>query len=89
MRSSIETDIPMAMQLEFANYVRDASLREVRQLVLDSRYGEETYAENGAWILLPDRSAGAQRAAPSSLRRRRTAIAWPDSRARTGCASRC
>ncbi len=56
MRSSIETDIPMAMQLEFANYVRDASLREVRQLVLDSRYGEETYAENGAWILLPDRS---------------------------------
>ena len=56
MRSSIETDIPMAMQLELANYVRDASLREVRQLVLDSRYGEETYAENGAWILLPDRA---------------------------------
>lgn len=56
MRSSIETDIPMALQLEFANYVRDASLREVRQLVLDSRYGEETYAENGAWILLPDRA---------------------------------
>ena len=56
MRSSIETDIPMAMQLELVNYVRDSSLREVRQLVLDSRYGEETYAENGAWILLPDRA---------------------------------
>ncbi len=56
MRSSIDTDIPMSMQLEFANYIRDSSLREVRQLVLDSRYGEETYAENGAWILLPDRS---------------------------------
>lgn len=56
MRSSIETDIPMAMQLEFANFIRDSSLREVRQLVLDSRYGEETYAENGAWILLPDRA---------------------------------
>jgi polyisoprenyl-teichoic acid--peptidoglycan teichoic acid transferase len=56
MRSSIETDIPMALQLEFANYIRDTSLREVRQLVLDSRYGEETYAENGAWILLPDRT---------------------------------
>jgi LCP family protein required for cell wall assembly len=56
MRSSIETDMPMALQLELANYVRDSSLREVRQLVLDSRYGEETYAENGAWILLPDRA---------------------------------
>ncbi len=56
MRSSIETDIPMAMQLDFANYARDASLREVRQLVLDSAYGTETYADNGAWILLPDRA---------------------------------
>ena len=56
MRSSIETDIPMATLLELANYGRESSLREVHQLVLDSRYGEETYAENGAWILLPDRS---------------------------------
>lgn len=56
MRSSIETDIPMALQLEFANYLRTHSLREVRQLVLDNRFGVETYADNGAWILLPDRS---------------------------------
>ena len=56
MRSSIETDIPMALQLEFANYVRESSLREVRQLVLDSRYGEETYSEEGAWILRPNRA---------------------------------
>jgi polyisoprenyl-teichoic acid--peptidoglycan teichoic acid transferase len=56
MRSSIETDIPMALQLELANYLNSNSLREVRQLVLDNQYGEETYAENGAWILLPDRA---------------------------------
>jgi LCP family protein required for cell wall assembly len=56
MRSSIETDVPMALQLEMANYLSGNSLREVRQLVLDSRYGEETYADNGAWILLPDRT---------------------------------
>jgi LCP family protein required for cell wall assembly len=55
MRSSIETDIPMALQLEFANYVRGSSLREVRQLVLDSQFGEETYSEEGAWILRPNR----------------------------------
>lgn len=55
MRSSIDTDIPMAVQLELANYMRQASVKEVRQLVLDSRYGEETYSDDGAWILLPDR----------------------------------
>ncbi|HXF62465.1 MAG TPA: LCP family protein, partial [Caldilineaceae bacterium] len=57
MRSSIETDIPMALQLEFANYMRGSSLREIRQLVLDSRFGVETYTEEGAWILMPDRTA--------------------------------
>ena len=55
MRSSIETDMPMAVQLELANYFADGSLNEIRQLVLDGRYGEETYSEEGAWILLPDR----------------------------------
>ncbi len=55
MRSSIETDIPMADMLELANYARQASLKDIRQLVLDSNYGEETYAADGAWILLPDR----------------------------------
>jgi LCP family protein required for cell wall assembly len=56
MRSSIDTDIPMATQLELANYLSSSSLREVRQLVLDNRYGEETYSEEGAWILKPDRA---------------------------------
>lgn len=56
MRSSIETDMPMAVALELGNYLRDASLKEIRQLVLDGRYGEETYSEEGAWILLPDRT---------------------------------
>jgi hypothetical protein len=56
MRSSIDTDIPMATGLELANYARLAAPKEIRQLVLDSRYGEETYSADGAWILLPDRS---------------------------------
>ena len=56
MRSSIETDMPMAVALSLANYLNGASLTEIRQLVLDGRYGEETYSEEGAWILLPDRT---------------------------------
>lgn len=56
MRSSIDTDIPMALQLELANYLSSNNPREIRQLVLDSRYGEETYSAEGAWILLPDRT---------------------------------
>ncbi|MCB9136944.1 MAG: LCP family protein [Caldilineaceae bacterium] len=56
MRSSIDTDIPMALALDLANYLRGASLHEIRQLVLDGRYGEETYSEDGQWILLPDRT---------------------------------
>lgn len=56
MRSSIESDMPMAVQLELANYFADSSINEIRQLVLDGRYGEETYSDEGAWILLPDRT---------------------------------
>lgn len=56
MRSSIATDMPMALQLELANYLSDASLNEIRQLVLDGDFGEETYSDEGAWILLPDRA---------------------------------
>ncbi len=48
--------MPMAQALDIANYFRTESLREVRQLVLDSRYGEETYSDDGQWILLPDRT---------------------------------
>jgi hypothetical protein len=54
--NTVQTDIPMALQLELANYLSGSSLREVRQLVLDNRYGEETYSEEGAWILRPDRT---------------------------------
>ena len=56
MRSSIDTDMPMATQLELANYFSGNSINELRQLVLDGRYGEETYSDEGAWILLPDRA---------------------------------
>jgi polyisoprenyl-teichoic acid--peptidoglycan teichoic acid transferase len=55
MRNSIQTDMPLATQLELANYIHQASLKEVRQLVLDNRFGQETYSAEGAWILLPDR----------------------------------
>lgn len=56
MQNSIETDIPVPVGLDLANLVSGSSLREVRQLVLDSQYGEETYSSEGAWILLPDRA---------------------------------
>jgi len=56
MRNSVETDIPISLQLDFANFVRANSLPDIRQLVLDSRFGEETYSEEGAWILRPDRA---------------------------------
>lgn len=56
MRSSLDTDVPMATQLELANFIGNNSLNEIRQLVLDNRYGEETYSEEGAWILVPDRA---------------------------------
>lgn len=55
MRSSIDTNIPMAKQLELAQYAGNASVNNIRQLVLDNRYGQETYTEEGAWILLPNR----------------------------------
>jgi LCP family protein required for cell wall assembly len=54
--NTVQTDIPMSLQLELANYLSGSSLREVRQLVLDNRFGEETYSAEGAWILLPDRT---------------------------------
>lgn len=56
MRDSFSTDMPLPLAMDLANDLRQHSLREVRQLVLDSHYGEETYSDEGAWILLPDRS---------------------------------
>jgi LCP family protein required for cell wall assembly len=54
--NSVATNIPLGKQLELASYVNENPPREIRQLVLDSRYGEETYSAEGAWILLPDRA---------------------------------
>jgi LCP family protein required for cell wall assembly len=56
MGNSVHTDLPMALQLELANYLSSNQMREVRQLVLDNRFGEETYSDEGAWILRPDRT---------------------------------
>lgn len=55
-QNTIQTDIPIPTALELAKMVNGTSLREVRQLVLDKKYGEETYSSAGMWILLPDRS---------------------------------
>lgn len=54
--NTVQTDIPMSLQLELANFLSGNSLREVRQLVLDNRFGTEGYSEEGAWILQPDRA---------------------------------
>jgi len=51
MQNSIETDIPIPVGLDLANLVSGSSLREVRQLVLDSQYGEETYSSEGTAAL--------------------------------------
>ncbi|MEZ4868384.1 MAG: LCP family protein [Caldilineaceae bacterium] len=55
MRSSIETNIPIPVQIELAGYMRSAALQEIRQEVLDNRYGEEKITEDAGWILIPDR----------------------------------
>lgn len=56
MRDSISTDMSLAAGVQLAQYVRQNSFREVRRLVLDDRYGQEGYSDDGAWILIPDRS---------------------------------
>lgn len=56
MQSSIETDIPVAVGIEMAQGFQDRTGGDVQQLVLDNRYGEETFSSEGAWILLPDRT---------------------------------
>jgi len=56
MRDSVNTDMSLTAVVEIAQYVRQNSFREVRRLVLDDRYGTESYSDFGAWILLPDRS---------------------------------
>lgn len=56
MRDSVNTDMSLAAAVEIAQYVRQNSFREVRRLVLDDRYGDEGYSDDGSWILMPDRS---------------------------------
>jgi LCP family protein required for cell wall assembly len=56
MRDSFGTDIPLQVAIDLANYMRHNGLNNVQRLVLDSRYGEESYSEEGAWILIPDRN---------------------------------
>ena len=55
-QNTIQTDIPIQTGFELAKLVNGSSLKEIRQLVLDKNYGEETYSSEGAWILLPDRA---------------------------------
>ena len=52
---SVRTDMPLQTAAKIAYYVQ-SNVSEVSTLVLDDRYGEESYSENGAWILLPDRN---------------------------------
>lgn len=56
LRNSVDTNIPLDKLIELATYVYDNPPREIRQLVLDKRFGEETYSPDGMWILLPDRA---------------------------------
>ena len=55
-RNNVDTNIPLDKMLEWATEVSANPPREIRQLVLDRRYGEETYSAEGAWILVPDRT---------------------------------
>lgn len=55
MRTSFRTDMPVPTAIDIARYVHSNSFVAVRQVVLDDRYGTESWSEDGAWILLPDR----------------------------------
>ena len=56
MQNSIETDLPVPVGIELAKNLQEGSTGEMDRLVLDNRYGEETFSSEGAWILLPDRA---------------------------------
>lgn len=56
MRDSVSTDLPLSLAIELAQYVQKNPVQDVRRLVLDSQFGRESYSDDGAWILLPDRS---------------------------------
>lgn len=56
MQNSIQTDIPIQLGIELAQRLQNGGSGDIQQLVLDNRYGEETFSSEGAWILLPDRA---------------------------------
>ena len=56
MSNSVQTDIPPTLQWQLADYLGGSNSLQMHQLVLDNRFGEETYSEEGAWILRPDRT---------------------------------
>jgi polyisoprenyl-teichoic acid--peptidoglycan teichoic acid transferase len=56
LRESIHTDVPVTLAIDLAEAVRQHPLDRSQQLVLNDAFGEETYSDEGAWILIPDRS---------------------------------
>lgn len=56
MQNSVQTDLPIQLAIELAGRLQEQGQGNIEQLVLDSRYGEETFSSEGAWILLPDRA---------------------------------
>lgn len=55
MQNSVQTDLPIQLAIELAGRLQEQGQGNIEQLVLDNRYGEETFSSEGAWILLPDR----------------------------------
>lgn len=55
LSGSVETDIPLDEMVALARLALAINENAIRREVIDSRYGQETYAANGAWILVPDR----------------------------------
>lgn len=55
LTGSLETDIPLDQLVALARLASDIEEDHIRREVIDNRYGRETYAANGAWILVPDR----------------------------------
>ncbi len=55
-QNSVQTDVPIPLAVELARRLQEQGQSNIEQLVLDNRYGEETFSSEGAWILLPDRA---------------------------------
>ncbi len=56
MRNSIDTNLPLMKQYEIATYLQAGALNDIRQEVLDGRYGQEIQdTADWGWVLVPDR----------------------------------